>query len=47
MGDFDLKDGERALHLRRRLTDDEVAMLSSAWLALPAIDPGHPEDGNP
>lgn len=32
------KDGDIALHLRRRLTDAEIAGLPAAWLALPAID---------
>lgn len=29
-----------ALHLRRRLSDAELARIDPAWLALPAIDPG-------
>jgi hypothetical protein len=30
--------GDAAYHLRRRLTDAELAWLDPAWLALPAID---------
>lgn len=29
-----------AYHLRRELTDDEIAGLDPAWCALPAIDDG-------
>lgn len=32
------KGGRAAYHLRRRLSDAEIARLSPAWLALPAID---------
>ncbi len=32
------------LHVRRSLTDDEIATLSPEWLALPARD-GFSEDG--
>jgi hypothetical protein len=28
------------LHLRRRLSDQELAGLPADWVALPAIDPG-------
>jgi hypothetical protein len=34
------KEGEGALHLRRRLSEAELARLDPGWLALPAIDPG-------
>jgi hypothetical protein len=30
--------GGAAYHLRRRLTDAELARIDPAWLALPAID---------
>ena len=43
-GTLDIKDGDTALHVRIRLSDDEIANISPAWLAIPAIDGGHPED---
>lgn len=33
-----------SVHLRVRLTDDEVAMLPAEWLACPAVDRGGRED---
>lgn len=32
------EDGKYAVHLRRRLSVEELAMLSPAWLAIPAVD---------
>lgn len=32
--------GERVLHLRRRLTTAEHALLPPGWMAVPAIDRG-------
>lgn len=32
------KRGESAMHLRRQLSDEEVAGLPPEWMALPAID---------
>lgn len=32
--------GRIAFHLRRSLTNDELARIDQAWLALPAIDGG-------
>ena len=43
-GKIDYKDGPTAVHLRKRLHASEIAMLSPEWLAIPAVDPGHPED---
>lgn len=31
---------ESAVHLRRPLSETEIATLDPRWLALPAIDPG-------
>jgi hypothetical protein len=36
--------GEWAYHLRRRLSDAEIARIPAAWLALPAIDGGSPDE---
>ena len=33
-------EGERVLHLRRRLSDQELTLLPVGWLAVPAIDRG-------
>lgn len=33
-------EGERVLHLRRRLADEEFSLLPAGWLAVPAIDRG-------
>ncbi len=33
-------EGERVLHLRRRLSDQELPLLPAGWLAVPAIDRG-------
>jgi hypothetical protein len=33
-------EGERVLHLRRRLADVELGELPRGWLAVPAIDRG-------
>lgn len=33
-------DGDVAFHLRRALSDSELAALPRDWLDLPAIDPG-------
>lgn len=32
------KDGGIAVHLRRRLSEAELALLSQEWLAIPAVD---------
>lgn len=31
-------EGGHAIHLRRQLSGDELAMLKAEWLALPAVD---------
>ena len=39
-GDNIWTEGERVLHLRRRLTIDEHGFLPAGWMAVPAIDRG-------
>jgi hypothetical protein len=38
VGKWHEETNERAYHLRRRLSDDELARLDPAWLAIPAVD---------
>lgn len=37
-GEWYRKLGDVAIHLRRRLSDEEIAGLPAEWLAIPAID---------
>ena len=37
-GETYMKAGERVFHIRRALSDEEIAGLDPAWLAIPAID---------
>lgn len=39
-GDNIWTEGERVLHLRRRLTVAEHALLPAGWMAIPAVDRG-------
>lgn len=39
-GDDIWTDGERVLHLRRRLSDEEIAALPAWWMAIKPIDMG-------
>lgn len=34
------KNGDVAIHLRRRLSDSEKRLLTEEWLKIPAIDEG-------
>lgn len=38
VGETFIKAGEVAFHIRRRLSDEEVAGLDTDWLAIPAVN---------
>ena len=38
IGETFMKQGEYAFHVRRSLSQEEIVLLPSAWLALPAVD---------